>query len=114
MVVIDGYAPVGYHALWLDDRVPMIRIRSNFMSDPEPRYGLHRLADQRVRQHTGPLFLLQHESDAEAAFREPDLERVGLALPDPADCRPAVDPETLQKKLGAWLCPLKRLEAPES
>jgi len=114
MVVIDGYAPVGYHALWLDDRVPLIRIRSNFMSDPEPRYRLHRLADQRVREHAGPLYLLQHESDAKAEFRAPDLARVGLALPDPADCHPAVESEELQQQLGAWLCPLERLKAPES
>ena len=113
MVVIDGYAPLAYNVLWLDDRVPLIRIRSNFMSDAEPRYGLHRLADQRVREHPGPLFLLRHGSEAEAPFSTPDLERVGLALPAADDCRPAVEAEPLQQKLGAWLCPLERLESAE-
>lgn len=108
MVVIDGYEPLGYNALWLDDRVPIVRIRANFMADAQPRHDLHRLADRRVREHGGPLYLLMHEREHDAPFREDDLARVGLAEPAQDSCIEVFREARLQEKTGALLCPLQR------
>ena len=110
MVLIDGYQPVAYTALWLDDGIAMVRIRSNIMNSTEPRHRLHALAHQMVRNHGGPHYLLLPESDQEAAFIADDLALLGLEFPGSESCGPVFESEGLQKRLRLLLCPLRRLD----
>lgn len=111
MVVVSGYEPVAYAALWMDDAVPIVRIRSNFMNSPEPRHPLHELAWRTVRGHDGPHFLLLPDHEREAPFVAEDLRAVGLALENPAGCRAVFESGSLQDRLRLKLCPLRRLES---
>jgi hypothetical protein len=109
MVVIDGYFPVAYAALWLDDSIPLVRIRANFMRTSEPQHRLHEYAQQAVRNHRGVYFLLLPEEEAEEPFITQDLAWVGLTLTDSSACQPVFAVQELQNKLRLKLCPLERL-----
>lgn len=109
MVLIDGYEPVAYAALWMNDEVPLVRIRANFMRTTEPQHKLHEIAHSRVRAHPGPLFLLLSRQDQEAGFLQEDLAQVGLVLADESTCEAAFESSDLQQKLGLEICPLDRL-----
>lgn len=106
MLVIDGYEPVGYAALWVDDQVPMVRIRANFMASDEPAHALHASALQRVREHGGRRFLLRRTGEQDAALVAGDLARLGLEIDPLAGCRPVFEAESLQRRLALELCPL--------
>jgi hypothetical protein len=109
MVIIDDYEPTAYAALWLDDQVPLVRIRGNFMRTTEPRFLLHETAQNRVREHQGSYFLLDSGSKEAEAWMSADLEYVGLAPPDPELCEDVFYSETLQQRLRLKLCPLQPL-----
>lgn len=109
MVLIDGYEPVAYAALWLGDDIPLVRIRANFMHTIEPQHKLHELAHQAVRQHPGSFFLLLSQADVAAGFLPGDLEQVGLGLEDTAYCTPVFESVELQRMQDIKLCPLKKL-----
>ena len=109
MVLIDGYEPVAYAALWLNDDVPLVRIRANFMRTTEAQHKLHAMAHQAVRQHPGSFFLLLSQADVEAGFLDGDLAQVGLRLPGLEACTAVFDSEGLQGRLGLKLCRLEIL-----
>jgi len=114
MVLLDGYAPLGFIAVWLPDEVPLVRIRANFMNSDEARYLMHREARQRARTHPGPAWLALPESERNAPFVAADLARVGFQPPDLERCVPAFRSATLQARLGVSLCPLTRTTAAEA
>jgi len=114
MLVIDGYHPISYAALWLDDDIPLVRIRANFMRTSDPRFRLHELAHQKVLDHSGPHYLLMPQLEAKAAFKKNDLAAVGLFLGDVATCREVFDSKLLQRRLGLKLCPLQKMSARSS
>lgn len=105
MLIIDGFEPVAYAALWVPDGVPMVRIRANFMHRGEPSHRLQELAHERVRSHRGPRYLLRRGGEAET-FVDEDLARLGLALGDRSACQPFFRPEELQRLLALELCPV--------
>lgn len=109
MIVIDGYDPIAYAALWLDQGIPVVRIRANFMRTSQPQHRLHESAQQRVIEHPGPHYLLATRSETEADFLAADMARVGLEPPQPEACKAVFVSETLQNRLGLVLCPLNRL-----
>jgi hypothetical protein len=111
MVVIDGYAPVAFVALWLDDGVPLVRVRANFMPQKLPETRIHRVAEQRVRAHAGPVFLLLSPEDLEHPYLRADLTRLGFQWSGPSSCEPVFGDAQLQKRLGLQLCPLRRQPA---
>ena len=111
LVLVAGYDPVSYAALWLDDAIPMVRIRANFMNQEEPETRIQFEAERRVRGHTGPVFLLRSDDQLEADYLPRDLARVGLEqLPGDA-CRPVFLQHHLQRKTGLRLCQLARTVA---
>ena len=112
MVVIDGYEPVAYTALWLDDDIPLVRIRANFMRTTEPQHRLHEYAQQAVRNHAGRFFLLLPKLEMDAPFIAEDLAWVGLSLDDAVACRPVFASQELQNRLNLMLCPLQRTRNP--
>ncbi len=109
MVIIDDYEPVAFTALWLDDAIPMVRIRANFMNQKLPVSRIHQYAEQRVRDHTGPIFLLQSNKPEDEPLQAADLARVGLAWNGPAACQSVFLEESLQRRTGLLLCSLNRL-----
>jgi hypothetical protein len=111
MVVIDGYAPVAFVALWLDDAVPLVRIRANFMPQKLPETRIRRVAEQRVRAHAGPVFLLLSPEDLEHPYLSVDLARLGFQWSGPSPCEPVFDDVQLQQRLELQLCPLRRQPA---
>ncbi len=112
MVVIDGYEPVAYAALWLDDDIPLIRVRSNFMWAAQPQHRLQELAHQRIRRHRGPLYLLMPELESDAPFLAEDLGWLDLGLDSTTGCAPVFETAELQERLGLLICPLARRAAP--
>lgn len=58
LVVLAQDHPLGYAVAYLPSGVPAISIHNNFMT-PERCTRLQARAEQRVRQHAGPLFLLR-------------------------------------------------------
>jgi hypothetical protein len=112
MVIIDGYEPVAYAGLWLDDDIPMVRIRANFMSGTEPQHRLHEFAQETVRDHPGSHFLLLPGVEMDAPFIADDLAWVGLSLGDTMACRPVFTSDELQNQLKLMLCPLQRTGQP--
>jgi hypothetical protein len=109
MVLIASYEPVAYAALWMSDEIPLVRTRANFMRTSQPQHKLHEMAHFRVRQHSGPFYLLLSRQDVEAGFLQADLAEVGLALADEGVCKAAFESSELQQKLGLEICPLERL-----
>jgi len=106
MVIIDGFEPVAYTALWLDDAIPLVRIRANFMHTDEPGHRLQERAHGLVRNHPGPRYLLLPREDQAAPFIGSDLERLGLTLDDRSVCQPFFRNDELQRLLGSRICPL--------
>jgi len=106
MVIIDGFEPVAYTALWLDDAIPLVRIRANFMHTDEPGHRLQERAHGLVRNHPGPRYLLLPREDQAAPFIDSDLERLGLTLDDRSVCQPFFRNDELQRLLGSRICPL--------
>jgi hypothetical protein len=114
MVVIEGYEPVAYTALWLDDAIPMVRIRANLMNTTRPEHRLHAHAQQIVRNHPGSFYLLLSRVDAGEAFVAEDLAWVGLTLDDAPPCQPVFVSPELQEYQKLVLCPLRRSAASRS
>lgn len=108
MVLIDGYEPLAYAALWLDDEIPLVRVRANFMRTTQPQHRLHELAQQTVRAHSGPVYLLLPGLEREAPFLEQDLAWLGLSLANYGECRAVFNSEELQGRLDLMLCPLRK------
>jgi hypothetical protein len=108
LVLINSLEPLGYVALWLDDDIPLVRTRANFLLRDSATSPLRLEAEQRVRTHPGPVFLLDAATGLSASFLATDLARMRLALADPGACQPVFLQQDLQKKMGAVLCPLDR------
>jgi Glycosyltransferase family 87 len=111
LVLINSLEPLGYVALWLDDDIPLVRTRANFMFRDDAISRFRNEAEQRVRTHRGPVFLLDAATGLSASFLSADLARMRLVLADPGACRPVFLQQDLQKKMGAVLCPLERSAA---
>lgn len=62
LIVIASGEPVAYFALALPDDVPLVAVANNMMS-PGRNTRLQLLAEQRLREHTGPILLLTAEED---------------------------------------------------
>lgn len=112
MVLIDGYEPLAYAALWIDDDIPLVRIRANFMSTSEPQHRLHAYARQAAGNHGGSHFLLLPGLERDAPYLADDLARAGLVLGDIQSCRPVYESEELQKRLDLFLCKLGKVSGP--
>jgi len=110
-VLITGFEPVAYAALWLPDGVPMVRIRANFMTGDGVAHRLHRLALDRAAGHRGPSYLLLAPPEREAAFIAPDLARVGLRWFGADACTDVFEDPGLQRDLGLTLCALDPLDS---
>jgi len=72
LVVLADDNPMAYAVAYLPKHVPAISIQNNFMA-PTRCTGLQARAERRLRQHSGPLFLLRKAStgpapDAIAAY----------------------------------------------
>ncbi|NNL96448.1 MAG: DUF2029 domain-containing protein [Xanthomonadales bacterium] len=113
MLIVSGYEPLSFAALWLSDDIPMIRIRSNFMRPDrgllDPEIGgdrLSRLALKRISGHDGPLFLLQSPSEGAKPFLEADLRLMGLTPEAAMQCMPVFTHTRLQQQVPLELCPL--------
>lgn len=113
MVIVSGYEPVGFAALWLDDDIPIIRVRANFM---RPDIGLRsrelggdllsKLAFKRINDHEGPKYLLQSPSEGVKPFLPGDLQLLGLPALDETRCEPFFKNIRLQQQVPLELCPL--------
>jgi hypothetical protein len=97
LVVLADDNPMAYAVAYLPREVPAISIHNNFMT-PGRCTGLQALAEQRVRQHVGPLFLLRKASESPMpdAILAYGLAASGTCLPMPTSL------DELE------LCPLKR------
>ncbi len=112
MLIIDSYEPLAYLALWVPENVPIIRIRANFMNPDNDSTPLAREAARRVDKHQGRYYLLNTSAQADQPFMTRDLERVGLSLTTPENCKPVFMDEELQKKLTPVICELQELNTP--
>lgn len=101
LVVLAEDKPLGYAVAHLPGDVPAISIHNNFMT-PERCTRLQARAEQRVRQHTGPLFLLREVPDSAPPAEH--YHAYGLALG--GACRNV--PTNLSR---LELCPLVRRSA---
>lgn len=108
LVLIDGYEPVGFAALWLDDDIPMIRVRANFMRSARPNSRLAEEAERRVKAHDGPVHLLLSPADLRHPHLREDLARLGFAMPGEAGCIPLFDDAALQRRIQVRVCVLRR------
>ncbi len=108
MVLINSYEPLGFVALWMEDDIPIVRTRANFLYQEQPTSNFGIEAEQRVRTHQGPVFLLHSGKDLNAHFLTPDLARMDLVLADQSECRPVFLQQALQHKTGVVLCELSR------
>ena len=96
LVVLAHDDPIAYAVAYLPSTVPAISIHNNFMT-PTRCTGLQVLAEQRVRRHAGPLFLMRR-----ASASMPDaILAYGLAVD--LNCLPM--PTSLDE---LELCPLAR------
>ncbi len=111
MLVIDGYEPVAFTALWLDDAIPMVRIRANFMQLARERNRLAALAEQKVSSHLGPVYLLLSANEWRSELIAEDLPRLGFQQFEQADCQPVFLQAGLQQRTGLQLCRLRRAVA---
>lgn len=110
LVLINGYAPVGYTALWLDDRIPMVRTRANFMHELHPPFNRYRNeAERRVSQQKGPVYLLLHPSEQEEVYLASDLARMSLRWGGVSACKAVFQDTVLQSKTELLLCPLEKI-----
>ena len=84
LVILAEDKPLAYAVAYLPKAVPAISIQNNFM-DPTRCTGLQARAEQRVRQHAGPLFLLREAATAPlpAALGTYGLAAGGTCLPLP-------------------------------
>jgi hypothetical protein len=108
LVLINSLEPLGFVALWLADDIPMVRTRANFMQQKTPTSSLRMEAEQRVRTHIGPVFLLNSVKGLNAEFLETDLARMGLVLAYPRACEPLFMQQSLQDKTEIVVCALSR------
>ena len=108
MVIISSYEPLSYHALWMADALPLVRIRANFMRDELPVTRHNQLAVAQVGQHEGPLYLLAATVDLSAVFLETDMARLGLDWGGPESCSAVFSDPGLHAVTQSWLCPLER------
>lgn len=109
LVVLDGVEPIAYTILWLEDDIPAVRIRANFMNADPPEGRMHREALQRVRQHIGPVYLLLSSGGFDAPYSDDYLSGLGLNWNGPASCQPVFLNEMLQNETGIVICPLVRM-----
>jgi hypothetical protein len=111
LVLINGYEPVAYTALWLDDDIPMVRTRANFMHELHSPFSQYRsAAEQRVAQHRGPVYLLIHASEEAAEYMGNDLARMKLDWAGVSDCMEVFQDPDLQRRTSLLLCPLAKLK----
>jgi hypothetical protein len=108
LVLINSLEPLGFVALWLADDIPMVRTRANFMQQKTPTSSLRMEAEQRVRTHIGPVFLLNSVKGLNAEFLQTDLARMGLVLAYPRACEPLFMQQSLQDKTEIVVCALSR------
>ena len=108
LVLINSLEPLGFVALWLADDIPMVRTRANFMHQQTPTFSFRIEAEQRVRTHHGPVFLLNSAKGLNAPFLAADLARMDLVLGGQNACRPVFLQQALQNKTDVVLCALSR------
>jgi hypothetical protein len=112
LVVIDGYEPVAFTIFWLDTHIPVVRTRSNLMTQDPPQGRLLLEAERRVREHSGPIYLLHSAAERDAPFLPGDLSRLGLKWRGLDSCQPVFVDESLQNETGILICALERVPTP--
>lgn len=111
MVLLDGYQPLGYLALWLDDAVPLVQIRGNYTYEAVRPHRLRKTAWALAGSHPGPVYLAVPKVDREAPWIADDLAQIGFEPLAPERCQPVFDDAGLQARLGVTLCRLERAGA---
>ncbi|MET0290085.1 MAG: glycosyltransferase family 87 protein [Pseudoxanthomonas sp.] len=91
MVITSTGHPVAHAAAFLPRNVPAISVANNFMR-PETCTRLQARAEQRIRTHAGPFFLLRERENQEFdpvadAYRHYGLELTGQCSPVPDSLR---------------------------
>lgn len=79
MVVISSGHPLGHAATFLPSEVPAISVANSFMR-PEICTRLQGKAEQRIRTHRGPFFLLRESQNQDADPVADAYQQYGLAL----------------------------------
>jgi hypothetical protein len=108
LVLINSYEPLGFAALWLDDDIPLVRTRANFLFRDDAISLLRSEAEKRVRTHQGPVFLLEAATSLDTSFLATDLARMNLVLADRSACQPVFIQQDLQEETDTVLCQLER------
>lgn len=104
LVVLSSREPLGYAALTLEPRVPMISVYNNFMQ-PDRCVGLQADAERRLRIHRGALWLLRTPSSVDDEGAR--IAEAAYGLTASSACSP------VHTTLGELqLCPLVRRSAP--
>lgn len=100
LVVLSGKAPLAYAAIALPDDVAAVAMDNNLMH-PDRCTRLQAQAEARIRDHTGPLWLLRGNSVEDEEGERIAAKFHGLNVAD--ECRPVAS------NLGDLrLCPLRR------
>jgi hypothetical protein len=79
LVITSSGHPLGHAAAFLPRQVPAISVANNFMR-PDTCTRLQARAEQRVRAHTGPLFLLRESQNQDPDPVADAYQRYGLEL----------------------------------
>lgn len=106
MVVTAADSPLGYFMLGLPDRIPALAIRNNIMH-PRRCTMLQARVEARIREHRGPVWLLEEDQDRRDIAEGRSLARDYYGLQVAAKCT------YIRSTFGrVRLCPLQRSPEP--
>ena len=106
MVVTAADSPLGYFMLGLPDRIPALAIRNNLMH-PRRCTRLQARVEARLRDHRGPIWLLEEDQDRSDIAEGRSLARDFYGLQVAANCT------YIRSTFGrVRLCPLQRSPEP--
>lgn len=103
MVVTATDAPLGFFMLGLPDRIPALAIRNNIM-DPRRCAVLQARVEARIRDHAGPIWLLEDDQDRPDIREGRSLARDYYGLQVTGKCK------YIRSTFGQLrLCPMQRV-----
>jgi hypothetical protein len=106
MVVTTADSPLGYFMLGLPDRIAAVAIRNNIM-DPRRCTTLQARVEARIRDHRGPIWLLEEDQDRRDITEGRSLARDYYGLQVSGTCT------HIRSTFGrVRLCPLQRSPEP--